>query len=150
MNALSSALIGMTAYAVFNVIVAHKLVGVSVLTIIPIFALIVSVGTFIISKIYIASGQTLITPNMTQLLWVILIGVIIIIADIAFLSAYGMKGASVPMLTTTAALLPIMVALIEKIFITGTMPSLRTCFAFILSIFVVWLVAYDPANVVRQ
>jgi hypothetical protein len=38
-----------------------------------------------------------------------------------------------------------MVAIIDK-FVTGTMPSMRTIFAFALAIFVVWLVAYDPAN----
>lgn len=146
MNALSAVLIAVLGYSISNVIMAHKLVGVSSLSSVPFYALIIAVGAFAVGRAWVASGHTVSTWDVSHLPWLVLLGVILVIADIAFVGAYNLPGASVPLITTSAALLPVVVALIEKFFVTGTMPSMRTMGAFVLSIFVVWLVAYDPAN----
>ena len=146
MNALGSVLIAIVGYAIGNVIMAHKLVGVSSFSSVPFYTAIVFVGALTVGKIWGGMGNTVTTWDASHVPWLIALGVILVIADVAYVGAFNLPGASVPLITTAAALLPVLVALIDKIFVTGTMPSLRTCFAFILAIFVVWLVAYDPAN----
>jgi hypothetical protein len=146
MNALSSVLIAVVCYAIGNLIMAYKLVGVSSLSSVPFYTAIIVVGVFTISKGWVGTGHTVSTWNATHVPWLIALGALLIVADIAFVGAYNLPGASVPMITTSAALLPVIVALIDKVFVNGKMPSIRTMIAFALALFVVWLVAYDPAN----
>ena len=57
-----------------------------------------------------------------------------------------MKGASMATITTCAALLPIVSVIIEKLWIGGELPSMRTMIGFGLAVFTVWLVAFDPTT----
>jgi hypothetical protein len=145
-TALHAVLIAVVGYAIGNIIFAHKLVGVSALSSIPFYTLMVMVGTLSIGKVWAATGHTVTPWNASHLPWLILLGAVLIVADIAFVAAYNLPGASVRLITTSTAILPVVAALLEKLFITKTMPSMRTMCAFALAIFVVWLVAYDPAN----
>ncbi len=150
MGALLSVLIAVACYAIANVIMAHKLVGVSSFSSVPFYSLVVCVGAFTVGKAWSATGHTVTTWDSSHVIWLILLGVVLVVADVAYVGAFNLPGASVPMITTSAALLPVFVALIEKVFITGAMPSMRTISAFALAIFVVWLVAYDPANNIQK
>ena len=146
MNALGAVLFAVTLYAVGNIIMAHKLVGVSSFSSVPFYTCIVMVGALTAGKTWSAMGHSVSTWDASHVPWLILLGVVLLIADVAFVGAYNLPGASFPMITTSAALLPVFAALIEKVFVTGAMPSGRTMLAFVLAMFVVWLVAYDPAN----
>lgn len=147
MNALSSVLIAILAYSAGNVIMAHKLIGVSALSSVPFYTAMIVVGSLMASKVWTATGHTVTHWNISHVPWLIALGILLIVGDLAYVGAYNLPGASVPLITTAAALLPVLVAIIEKVFVTGTTPSLRTCFAFACAIFVVWLVAYDPTNI---
>ena len=138
MNALGAVLFAVTLYAVGNIIMAHKLVGVSSFSSVPFYTCIVMVGALTAGKTWSAMGHSVSTWDASHVPWLILLGVVLLIADVAFVGAYNLPGASVPMISTSAALLPV--------FVTGAMPSGRTMLAFVLAMFVVWLVAYDPAN----
>lgn len=140
------ALIGVVAYAAMNVVMAHKLSGVSPFVIIPIYTSFVAVTTFGIWKAANMTGYAIPFSVGDTTPWLLLIGALIVIADFAYLGAYGMKGASMATITTCAALLPIVAAVIDKLCVGGTLPSLRTMLGFALAMFTVWLVAFDPAN----
>jgi len=143
---LVSALFGIIAYAAMNVIMVHKLSNVSPIVIIPIYTLFVSVTTFGVWKVANMAGYAVSFSVGDKLPWLLLIGVLIIIADFAYLGAYGMKGASMATITTCAALLPVIAVIIEKLCIGGELPSLRTIGGFALAVFTVWVVAFDPSN----
>jgi hypothetical protein len=146
LHSLTSVLIAILGYAIGNIIMAHKLGGVSSFSSVPFYTVIVCVGAFGIGKAWAATGHTINSWDASHVPWLIALGIVLMISDIAYVGSFNLPGASVPMITTTAAILPVTVAIIEKLFITKSMPSLRTGAAFLLAIFVVWLVAYDPAN----
>ncbi len=144
--ALISTLLGVLGYALVNVIIAHKLVGVSALSSIPVYTGILSISAFTGAMLWQGVGHTLTPFTPAHLPWLVLLGLLLLFADIGYVGAFNLPGASVSMITTTSALMPVMVAVIERCFITGTWPSWRTLLAFGLALVVVWLVAYDPAH----
>ena len=146
MTSVLSAMIAVVAFAVVNVIIAHKLSGVSALVMVPAYTLVVGVTTLCIGRAANALGHAVPFPTGANLYWLVAIGLIFVVGDLAYMSAYGMKGASMATITTCAALVPVIATVIEKLCVGGTLPSARTMFAFGLSIFTVWLVAFDPAN----
>lgn len=141
------ALIGITAYAAMNVVMAHKLSGVSPFAIITVYTLAMAAMTFGIGRIANTMGYAVSFSISNVLPWLLLISVLVVIADLAYFSAYGVKGASMATITTCAALLPVVATIIEKLCIGGELPSMRTMIGFGLAVFTVWIVAFDPANI---
>ena len=144
---LTLAMIGIVSYAAVNVVIAHKFSGISPFVVIPIYTLFVAVVTFGIGRAANGMGHELSLPGNTLLVWLLVIGVLLVVGDLAYAGAYSVKGASLSTITTCAAFLPIISVAIEKIFVGGSPPSLRTMCGFALAVFTVWLVAFDPANV---
>jgi hypothetical protein len=144
--ALISTLFGVVGYAIVNVIIGHKLIGVSALSSIPAYTGVLALSAMGTGMAWTMTGHTLHPWTSAHLPWLLAIGLVLLFADICYVGAFNLPGSSVSMITTTASLMPVMVAIIERCFITGAWPSARTLIAFGLAVVVVWLVAYDPAN----
>lgn len=146
MGSILLALVAVIIFASTNVIIAHKLSTLSPFAIVPVYALFVGITTLLLGRVVNASGHPVPFPEGSALLWLLLIGALFVIGDLAYMGAYGLKGASMATITTCVALVPVVAAIVEKICIGGTPPSLRTMCGFGLAVFTVWLVAFDPTN----
>lgn len=142
-----SVLIGIVAFAAANVVIAHKLSGISPLAVVPIYSLFVAMTTFGLGRAAQAMGYAVPLPGSNALLWLLVIGTLFVIGDLAYIGAYSMRGASMATITTCVALIPAIAAIIEKLCIGGALPSMRTMFGFCLAVFTIWVVAFDPANI---
>lgn len=147
MTSILLALVAILVYAAGNVIMAHKFSGVSPFVMVPIYTLFTAVVTFGMGRVWSAMGHAVALPENSLLAWLLVIGVLLVVGDLAYAGAYSVKGASLATITTCAALLPVIAMIIDKLCFQGTLPSLRTMCGFALAVFTVWLVAFDPTNI---